>query len=680
MEELLRWCFYASFICIAGIAMSNRQLYRAVQAAWHLLGLALSLSALLAVCGGLRLQFAIAYSSSPAVSASGARLAGLLEYPNTFGAVMAVFLLERLFAVAEEWGGRAGGAVRGGKAQGGGTGKGVGNTDAGQGAGSKSAGQHLSRSSVQESGVRSSGQGAGSKSAGQHLSRSSVQEAGVRSSRQGAWSSGAEQGIESSSVVQGAGSRSAVLLRSLPLFPYAAALLLSESRGAWLAAAAAAAAVLLAKRRLIAPLVATGAAPAAAAALLYRQLARAGLAVEPLPGLLALAGCWAGALLAGLWLCRRCQRSAAGSARAALAAALCWTAAGTAVLQQVYARIAGPSPTASARGLFYRDAWQLAAEAPWLGQGGGTWRSAYLAVQSRPYVGSQVHSGYLDLLLNLGVSGVAAAGLLLLAALWLVSASPRLLAPALVILLHSAVDFDWSYGLVWLLLLGLAAAGAAKLQHGQTILPPRKRSSGWRIADHLRIFAAYGVCLLLSLLCLRAETAQQLYTRALQASHQAESTAWLRQSLDWNPLLPQTATALARLLPAEESLVVLQRGLEYSPQNAALSWEMARQLWQGEQPGPALYWVRRSLQLDRYNVQKHLAAIEGMLGMAERKRAEGEERAAMNAAAAGTELLRQYRLLAVEEGRRGKQHNDRYFGDREEAVSLHRRLVVFLEV
>ncbi|WHY18769.1 hypothetical protein QNH28_25685 [Paenibacillus sp. G2S3] len=230
MNEILRWGLYASFaflVCFCALNRVGRQL---IFAAWSILGMFLSMRALLAVCGVIELPFAVAYSHSSAVSVTGARLAGVMEYPNAFGAVMAVFLLERLFAVATYY---------------------------------------------------------------------------ERPQKRGDGCGGVEQ--------EEAGSTAAALLRLLPLFPYAAALLLSESRGAWLTAACACAAVLLWKRQLIAPLLAAGAAPMVAAALFYRQLARAGLAVESSPGLLLLAGLWAGALLAGLWLCRR-QRSAAGSA------------------------------------------------------------------------------------------------------------------------------------------------------------------------------------------------------------------------------------------------------------------------------------------------------------------------------------------------------------------------------
>ena len=252
LNEMLRSGFYTSFVTLALLAARTRRGRTLLAAVWHLLGITISLSALLAVCGGLPVPYAVAYTQSPGVSATGARLAGLLQYPNAFGAVMAMYLLERLFAAAYSF--------RLEDSQGG---------------------------------------------------------AGGSTQRPRTWS--AQSWLSAA--------------RLLPLFPYAAALLLSESRGAWLAAAAAGAAALLLKRQLFVPLLITGGAPVAAAALLYRQLARSGLAVEPLPGLLLLAGLWAGAWLAGLWLHRRSCRAAGGYRAAILVlAAAGWTAAASAVL------------------------------------------------------------------------------------------------------------------------------------------------------------------------------------------------------------------------------------------------------------------------------------------------------------------------------------------------------------
>ncbi|OME67604.1 hypothetical protein BSK65_18825 [Paenibacillus odorifer] len=617
MNEILRWGLYASFaflVCFCALNRVGRQL---IIAAWSILGIFLSISALLAVCGVVELPFAIAYSNSSEVSITGARLAGVMEYPNAFGAVMAVFLLERLFAVAA----------------------------------------YYERPQKSVDGC-------------DRLER--------REPR----------------------STAAALLRLLPLFPYAAALLLSESRGAWLTAACACAVVLLWKRQLIAPLLAAGAAPVVAAALIYRQLARAGLAVEPLPGLLLLAGLWVGALLAGLWLCRR-QRSAAGSARAAMLAlaAAGWTVAGTAVLLHVRERITGPSSTVSARGLFYRDAWRLAVEAPWLGRGGETWRSSYLAAQSRPYVGSQVHNGYLDILLNLGFVGLAAILLMLLAAGWLLAKrSPRLLPPFLVIVMHSAVDFDWSYGLIWLLLFWLPALALSEYEQkhqsantritsislltthfasanlGATI--PAFASLSHPYPRRLFITVACCLCLMLSVLSLQAAQGERYYRQAVQTVDPSVKVDLLEQSLAWNPQSPKTAVALSRLLTGEQSVSILQQSLQYSPDYASLNWEMARRWMYSDDPGAALYWIRRSIQLDKYNSVKWVKGIEGMLMMGRKKLAEGNRMEAISCIASGNELLREYRVLAEYEGSKGEQHNDRKFQITEQADDLSRRLSV----
>lgn len=617
MNEILRWGLYASFASLVCFCALNRVGRQLIIAAWSILGIFLSISALLAVCGVVELPFAIAYSNSSEVSITGARLAGVMEYPNAFGAVMAVFLLERLFAVA-------------------------------------------------------------------------------------AYYERPQKSVEGCDRLERREPRStaAALLRLLPLFPCAAALLLSESRGAWLTAACACAAVLLWKRQLIAPLLAAGAAPVVAAALLYRQLARAGLAVEPLPGLLLLAGLWAGALLAGLWLCRR-QRSAAGSARAAMLAlaAAGWTAAGTAVLLHVRERITGPSSTVSARGLFYRDAWRLAVEAPWLGRGGETWRSSYLAAQSRPYVGSQVHNGYLDILLNLGFVGLAAILLMLLAAGWLLAKrSPHLLPPFLVIVMHSAVDFDWSYGLIWLLLFWLPALALSEYEQkhqsantrftsislltthfasanlGATI--PAFASLSHPYPRRLFITVACCLCLMLSVLSLQAAQGERYYRQAVQTVDPSVKVDLLEQSLAWNPQSPKTAVALSRLLTGEQSVSILQQSLQYSPDNASLNWEMARRWMYSDDPGAALYWIRRSIQLDKYNSVKWVKGIEGMLMMGRKKLAEGNRMEAISCIALGNELLREYRVLAEYEGSKGEQHNDRKFQITEQADDLSRRLSV----
>ncbi|MBO2945523.1 O-antigen ligase family protein [Paenibacillus sp. F411] len=405
-REMLHWSLCAA----AGLTawrLSRTEGGRSwLRMAWHGTGAVLCGSALLAVYGVLELPDAILRTADPAISAAGARLGGLLQYPNTFGAVMAAFLLERLFALP--------GALQ-----------------------------------------RRTGLG-----------------------------------------------REAAAL--LPLLPYAAALLLTESRGAWLAAALAAAAGLAAERRGAALLLAAAAAPFAGAALLYRQLAEAQLAPAVLPGLLWLAGLWAGGSIAGRWLAcglLRSQPAGAASPRARLAPSrahlassrvrlapprarlallaslLLYAVAAVAIGSQIHTRLDPQGGTMASRLFMYRDAWQLFQQSPWFGQGGDTWRT-YSFFQSQPYAAAEVHSGYLDWLLNLGLISAAGVALLLWTLCRAVSVSRQAAqwTPLLALLIHSAVDFDWSYGLVWLIIILLAANGETSRPSAAQASPdPRSR-------------------------------------------------------------------------------------------------------------------------------------------------------------------------------------------------------------
>jgi hypothetical protein len=389
-----------------------------------------------------------------------------------------------------------------------------------------------------------------------------------------------------------------------------------------------------------------------------------------------------------------------------MAAAL-WTAAGTAVLGQLRGRISGPSATVDARGLMYRDAWRLAGEAPWLGRGGETWHSAYLAVQSRPYVGSQVHNGYLDFLLNLGIAGVAVLLLLLLAAVWMTGRNaPRLMPPLLVIILHGVVDFDWSYGLSWLLLFSLLAMARAEPRQQraagiegaavtgrtpvsvsspvhplsgnsatvvlQSASSRHSRLRGFNVTKRALLLVLL-ICISLSFskLSFQMMKGESLYNQAARNAGTADKITLLRESLAWNPRDPRMAVSLARLLPEEQGRDLLRSSLAYSPQNAGLNWALAESYMRGSDPGLALYWVRRSLTLDSFNAAKRAKAAAGMLELGRRNFAKGERQSAEVSASAGLELLRQYRLLVDDERSKGPQHNDRGFGFNEDAVKLN---------
>ncbi|WP_136608971.1 O-antigen ligase family protein [Paenibacillus dokdonensis] len=581
VNQLLRWGLYGLF-AVSAFVIARRQGGRAVlAAAWHTAGGLLCVSALLSVYGILHLPYAIAYTANPGISATGARLAGLLEYPNTFGMLMAAFLLERLFAMP--------GSFR------------------------------------------------------------LKEPAGMNRLLRGA----------------------------LPLLPYAAALLLSESRGAWLAAGLAmAAGLVLERRRSLAPLL-LAAAPLAGAALLYRQLASAMLAPQPWPGLLTLAVVWAGSMLAGLVLYRLAQSSvAAGLRRLAWAAGGILAAVGAAaVFLAAQERIVRNFSTVSARGAIYRDAWRLFWHSPWFGHGGETWRLSYRAVQSNPYVGSQVHSGYLDMLLNTGIIGTAFLFMLLGAAGWLLYRSRRELLPVFaVFVMHSAADIDWSFGLVWLLMFLLVAWGqsfsavepdqALQVQTGREVSAV-KHHFGFAfrmgpVSRRLLILFWLGISGGGVFLALRGEVGYRLYQEALYEPSRAEAVILLQSSLRWNPADAGTALDLARRLSPTAAEMILQRSLSYTPGHPALIFALADNAVKRGDARAAAYWTEAGFSRDKYNAGEQTKSLERLLRLAKSKLSAGNVKEARRIVQAGLALYNEYAHRASDH-RGALLRNDRDF-------------------
>ncbi|GIO34204.1 hypothetical protein J2TS6_53450 [Paenibacillus albilobatus] len=603
VNQLLRWWFYGLFAVSAAAVVRRKGGQRVLAAAWHAAGALLCGSALLAVCGVLPLPHAVVFSSNVGISASGARLAGLVEYPNTFGMLMAAFLLERLFALLRH-------------------------------------------------------------------------EPGAGEAR--------------------------LLRAALPLLPYAAALLLSESRGAWLAAGAALAAGLaLQRRRSLAPLL-LAAAAFAGAALLYRQLAAASLAVRPVPGLLALAGGWAGSMLAGLGVCRLARSGAASRRRLAWAAGGILAAAGAAaVFLTVQERIVRNFGTVTARGAMYRDAWRLFGQAPWFGQGGETWRFSYRAVQSNPYVGSQVHSGYLDMLLNTGILGTSVLLLMLAAAGVILFRRRRELLPAYAVFaLHGAVDLDFSFGVVWLLMFLLAARGLSdQTAKADGVLVQReedgepsyeragKAAGGSRqrpqLARSRHRLSALGTASLLLLwlgltgggvwLAFRGEMGHRLHEQAMAETSQVQAAALLRSSLEWNPADAGTALELARRLPPRDAETVLKRSLSYSPGHPGLLFALADNAVRRGDAYAAAFWTEAGFRRDKYNAGEQTKSLEGLFRLARRKLASGSVTEARRTVAAGLALYDEYVRRAADSSR-AQVRNDREFGLTREARIWGREL------
>jgi O-antigen ligase len=674
--EFMKWGLYSHFAILAYSIGRTDKGKIVLQVGWHMMGALLTTSALLTVYGVIDIPFSIIHTDNLGISATGARLAGLLQYPNTFAAIMAAFLLERLFALAP--------------------------------------------------------------------------------------------------LIQRHSSARSALLGTLPLLPYTAALLLSESRGAWLAAGFAVAAGLVLERRRLTPPLLLAAAPVAGAAVLYRQLTDVQLAPPLGPGLMWLAGLWAGSVLVGLGLWRLWQSHQSLTSAAALSnarskclsphesttifhapaaecliratvlqdsAAECliratvpqdsatesrmraivppnsatdrarflisyasnilpraraitslsigaslWMIGVVAVWTTVQERLIANFGTVSARGIIYRDAWRLVQQSPWIGQGGYTWRWSYPAIQSQPYVGSEVHNGYLDMLLNTGLLGLIIVMILLLAGGTMLLKNNRVLLPSyLVLILHSAVDFDWSYSLSWILLFWLMAWGVAAHAisddyselNVEPILNRRPRS---RIIPVVMIGLWLVTTVGLITLAFRGEMGSRLYRQASHTINRSSSQAMLRASLQWNPANVETALALGQQASTEqERIQVLRNSLSYAPNHPRLVWEVSKAYGAMGHINSYVDWLNKGLSLDPYNVNKWSQSLETIYQLSQTQRHEGNIYESRLLVETGAEMYLKYQELLDEVNQHKGYRNDRDFKLTDEATNWGNKLAMLAQ-
>lgn len=623
MISALEWLFYALLgLAMYKLYMGDRERGRKlIQHGLSWTAWLLSLSAVGSVLGIVSMPYAILRTGDSEVSLTGARLGGLLQYPNTFGAVAAALLLERLLLL--------------------------------------------------------------------------VRRPCSDFTRSAGWK-GQQGGVQ-------------VLLLLL-------CLLLTESRGAYIAGAVGwAAGWLLLRGTERSRFVRHSGVFLAAAALLARQLSAAQLAPPPLPGLLLLAAVMAAALALSGRAHRRGRAHNAAAARGSsgsLAAA--WGAGKSACIKALALSLTGLClllalapllarglriATLSARWDMYADAWRLFQRSPWIGRGGDTWRLSFRSIQSRPYVGAEVHSGFIDIALDLGLVGLLVVLLWLGAIAWqmLRHGGRSSLFPSLIVLcLHSIIDFDMSYGLYWVLILMFAVA--ALVPTVEAPIPSMRRSRGASavngampetvaiVADRIATIAAstvrFAATGLLAAALLAASVAglhlavSQLLLARAEAAAGTEQPLLLQRSLAALPSNTAARLALAAHSLPQKSFTLLQQGLRYERENPELLEALGTvAAQQGDLS--ALTAFQRAATLDRFNGVAQTNMLQQAYHLARWLKATGKEDEARIAAEAGVRLYRNYSRLSDLIVQHPSWRNDRKFRLTLEARVRGRQLYTF---
>ncbi|UHA74752.1 O-antigen ligase family protein [Paenibacillus sp. 481] len=439
------------------------------------------------------------------------------------------------------------------------------------------------------------------------------------------------------------------LLATIPLVPHLTVLGLTESRGAWLVMLVVwGIGTLTMKKQRIAYIgwsiwfmVISFAAVSGTAALWLQQSS-----LIALPFLLL----WVGSIVASLYIGRK-----GVLVRGVIIGLL--LVVGLALLPaHATDRLTEHYETAGARTLIYADAFQLWQVSPWFGSGGDAWRQQFASIQSEPYVGKEVHSSVLDLLLDIGLVGTLPA--LGLACWALVSAWRRHVGMAMAattLTLHSVFDFDMAYGfivLLWLSFLILAISYNRSEERVEWIADHSVRGKmiigkALMLVVPLAVVALLGVCHLVAQLLTAATSdginGSSAVGDASNTGVAVRNKAQLHAAaLRLTPANTALRIAVASRLPAPEAATLLAEGLRYERSGKQLYRELALAFGASGRPQDAVAYWEAAIQSDRYDRALQTEAVEQLAAQALAAARRGEQRHALILAQGVEQLFAKY--------------------------------------
>jgi O-antigen ligase len=218
--------------------------------------------------------------------------------------------------------------------------------------------------------------------------------------------------------------------------------------------------------------------------------------------------------------------------------------------------------------IYDQDALKLAADRP-LGRGGWGWDRSYRQVQQFNYTARETHNQYAQTAVEAGWAGLVALVGALGAALWAAWRARRenplgwsLAAAGGLIAAHSAIDFNLSFGVVWLLLWTLLAAAAEPLPTPADT--PAPRAEGWKAAGAWLLAGVVAVTS--GLLAVGATFADR--AGALAATEPAAAKAAARQAMRFDPLFAEPLMILG-------DVPSLERAARLDPNHSGIRFQLA---------------------------------------------------------------------------------------------------------
>ncbi|SHP77276.1 Lipid A core-O-antigen ligase and related enzymes [Mycobacteroides abscessus subsp. abscessus] len=294
-------------------------------------------------------------------------------------------------------------------------------------------------------------------------------------------------------------------------------------------------------------------------------------------------------------------------------------------LQQRIDSISLNAGTAKERYVFAEDALQFSNEAPLLGSGGGSWKVVFKEYQQNPYSSSRIHNGYLEWLVDTGWIGIIL--FILVFAYYLQKVFRSLLqteenqlqvasfAGLVIIFMHSAIDFNFSFGTVWFIVFWLLMSAIPRESGESFVRQPNKA--------FLNLYPKIMVGIISVLIIVNLTftfsnmQAARLFNQSKESNSYLEKIKYLEEAVDMAPKNTKYISALLDLKMqvaekdkdfkrARELVTMLT---ETEPRNSTMVFKgalIAEEIGENEL---AFSLYERALRLDHFNTKLYEASM-----------------------------------------------------------------------
>lgn len=256
------------------------------------------------------------------------------------------------------------------------------------------------------------------------------------------------------------------------------------------------------------------------------------------------------------------------------------------------------------RFVIWKDSLGAFFQSPAIGYGGDGWGIIFTQFQTYPYQTNNLHNGYLEWLIHTGLIGFIVFIGIIVFLLYRIEKSKQLeiLSPLSILLLHSLIDFNFSFGAVWFIMIWLLATG---VQPSKTTTIEKRYN--W-------IFTAVFSILLLipSYSSYKFIRANAYYEQAADSENIEEQIIYLQKATEYAPWNVDLQSGLGQTyahiyIQTGDPVVLgrlnstINRVIELEPNNMATIYTVIQFLENTGQIAKANKLSDRALTIDSYN-------------------------------------------------------------------------------